>query len=370
MTDAGQPDIGDQLSIDASTWRVLDAASNRAGEGLRVVEDYARMVLADAHLTRELKELRHGLAAATRAFDQSQLLASRDTLADVGTSINTPSEFDRAASGSVVTANLSRVQEALRTIEEFSKPFSTATAEAVQQLRYRTYTVEKALVTVALSRQSLAHARLYVLTDGLADAPAFESLVRQLVAGGTDIIQLRDKTLDDRQLMARCGILAACCQGTSTRWLINDRSDIALAANAHGVHLGQDDLPVAAARRILGPAKIIGVSTHSIGQARAAVLEGANYIALGPLFPSRTKTFEHFVGLDLAEAVVREISLPAFAIGGIDELSLPRLLAAGITRIAVQGAVVHSADPAQAAERLRKLLVASGVNVRQVLGHA
>jgi thiamine-phosphate pyrophosphorylase len=347
---------GDSLPVDASTWRILDAALNRAGEGLRVVEDYTRMVLNDAHLTRELKNLRHSLTGITRALDANLLLASRDTLADVGTRISTAAEFDRTAPGSIIAANLARVQEALRTIEEFSKPVATSAAEAAQRLRYGTYTIEKALVTVTLSRQSLADARLYVLTDGLADGAAFERLVRQLVAGGTDIIQLRDKTLDDRQLLARCAILAACCQGTPTRWLINDRSDLAVAANAHGVHIGQDDLPLAAARRILGPAKIIGVSTHSIEQARAAVLEGANYIAVGPLFPSQTKTFEHFVGLDLAEAVVREISLPAFAIGGIDGKSLAGLLAMGISRIAVQGAVVRANNPEQAARQLREQL--------------
>lgn len=356
MTDSRQPDMPGTPSVDASTWRILDAAINRAGEGLRVVEDYARMVLADVHLTRVLKDLRHGLSEAARTFDQNQLLASRDTLTDVGTTFNTASEFDRAAPGSIVSANLSRVQEALRTIEEFSKPVSAATAQAVQQLRYGAYTIEKALVTVALSRQSLADARLYVLTDGLADGPAFEDLIRQLVAGGVDLIQLRDKSLDDRQLLARCAILASSCRGTTTRWLINDRSDLALAANAHGVHLGQDDLPVAAARRILGPARIIGVSTHSIEQAHAAVLEGANYIAVGPVFPSRTKNFERFVGLDLVEAVVREISLPTFAIGGIDEESLPGLLVAGISRVAVQAAVVRAAQPGQAAHRLKRLL--------------
>jgi thiamine-phosphate pyrophosphorylase len=120
--------------------------------------------------------------------------------------------------------------------------------------------------------------------------------------------------------------------------------------------LGQEDLPVHEARYILGPQGLIGVSTHSIEQARAAVLEGANYLGVGPTYPSTTKQFADFPGVALLSQLAGEISLPAFAIGGITQENLPEVLATGIERIAVSGAVAHAADPGVAAMELCVML--------------
>ncbi len=133
---------------------------------------------------------------------------------------------------------------------------------------------------------------------------------------------------------------------------MNDRPDLALLAGADGVHVGQDELTVRDARRILGTRALVGVSTHSLEQARAAVLAGASYIGVGPTFPSGTKEFGEFTGTELLQAVSRELGLPAFAIGGITEENLPRVLAAGFRRVAVQGAIANADDPAAAARRM------------------
>jgi len=345
-----------ETDSDAPTWRILDAALNRANEGLRVVEDYTRMVLDDRHLTSLLKNLRHELSNSAKNFSSGQLVAHRDTRSDVGTAIGTDSEYQRDGTVSIAQANLARVQQSLRTIEEYSKTVAPQVAPLVEQLRYRTYTLEKAIVTAMLSHQSLRHARLCILVDGLDTAEKFQKLVRQIIDAQADIIQLRDKSLDDRLLLGRGKILTECCTGTGTRWIMNDRSDIALAASAHGVHLGQDDLPVAAARRILGPTKIIGVSTHSIEQAREAVLDGANYIGVGPVFPGQTKSFDQYVGVDLVRAVAEEISLPAFAIGGITAENIDGILTNGMKRVAVSGFVRKSADPSSAITALKQRL--------------
>src|SRR5262249_37597577 len=137
-------------------------------------------------------------------------------------------------------------------------------------------------------------------------------------AGGADVIQLREKTLADRELVERARNVRRWTRKAGVLFVVNDRPDVARLVEADGVHLGQDDMPVKDARRILGADALIGVSTHSIEQVRQAVLDGANYIGVGPTFPSATKVFEEFPGLDFVRAVLAETTLPAFAIGGIN----------------------------------------------------
>jgi thiamine-phosphate pyrophosphorylase len=141
--------------------------------------------------------------------------------------------------------------------------------------------------------------------------------------------------------------------------IINDRPAVAATVDADGVHIGQDDFTVKDARAVLGPRKLIGVSTHSIEQARHAVLDGANYIGVGPTFPSPTKQFDAFPGLDLLRAVPAELRLPAFAIGGISGDNVADVAAAGFTRIAVSGAVTGAASATSAVNQLRTSLTAS-----------
>ena len=170
------------------------------------------------------------------------------------------------------------------------------------------------------------------------------------------MIQLRDKHLDDRELVDRGRLLRKLTRGTNTLAIVNDRADIAAAVQADGVHLGQEDLSVKDARAIVGTRMLVGVSTHNIEQARAAVLDGANYLGAGPTFPSRTKAFDAFAGLEFLREMAAEIRLPTFAIGGIDAENLPEVLAAGIERVAVSGAVTGKGRAAEAALAARELL--------------
>jgi thiamine-phosphate pyrophosphorylase len=350
--------------VPLGVWRVLDAAANRAGEGLRVVEDYARFVLGDRHLVAQLKAIRHELAAAVGHFPKAWLLAARDTPGDVGTTISTPSEQVRGDLAAVVTANFKRAAEALRSLEEFAKLVDPAVALEFERLRYRGYTLAKALGTTELNRARLGEARLYVLIDGgsrpgLNEAEAiarFESLAIALVSSGVDVLQLRDKQLGDAALLDRARRLRAITRGTRTLFVVNDRPDLAAASRADGVHVGQDELSVADARAIVGPGVLVGVSTHSIEQAEAAVLNGADYLGVGPTFPSATKQFVDFPGLAFLREVAGRISLPAFAIGGVKLDHLDEVLATGVTRVAVRDAIVSADDPAAAARAFRERL--------------
>ncbi|MSQ97506.1 MAG: thiamine phosphate synthase [Gemmataceae bacterium] len=339
--------------------RILDATANRAAEALRVVEDHARFVLDDSHLTEQWKRLRHDLTTALARLPASMRAECRQTQHDVGTAISTPSERQRAVLDDVLSANLARVQQALRTLEEYAKvplaplvPDTEALSAELEAMRYRSYTLAAAMEVLRLSHDRLQSVRLMVLMEGQDEPKSFEQLVTGLFAAGVPAIQLRDKHLADRQLLDRSRRLVALARKHHALAIINDRADIAAASQAHGVHLGQDDLSVALARRIVGPQVLIGVSTHSLAQAQQAVLDGANYIGVGPTFPSGTKVFDHFPGPELLREVTQQIRLPAFAIGGIALGNIGRVLSCGITRIAVGQAITAAPDPTRTAREV------------------
>jgi len=343
------------------TTRILDASANRATEGLRVVEDYVRFVLDDAHLTELCKQLRHDLAASCAALPHAERCAARDTQHDVGTEITTDAESERTDAWDVCLASFERTKQSLRSLEEFSKVAPPELAGRFEAQRYRLYTLEKAIGIAQDSCSRLRGTNLCILIDGQASHEKFQQLLEQLLNAGVGMIQLRDFELTDRELVQRAKTLVAATANRSGSTpaplaILNNRPDIAAATGTDGVHLGQDDLSVKAARALLGPHKLIGVSTHSIEQARVAVLDGANYLGAGPTFPSTTKAFDQFPGLDYLREVAAEISLPTFAIGGIHAENLPQVLGAGITRIAVSGAVAKAPNPGETASKILKIL--------------
>jgi thiamine-phosphate pyrophosphorylase len=366
--------------------RILDAAANRAGEALRVVEDYVRFALDDRALTALCKQLRHDLTAALAPLSMPERLAARDTVHDVGTELSTPAEMTRADLADVAAANVRRLQESLRSLEEFGKvldvtPAAPSIAAQCEQLRYRAYTLQQQL-DAAISKsppslsprptaggnptsqqentsqrqtllQRIEAARLYVLIDGRESETAFTALARSLIEAGVDVLQLRDKKLDDRTLLARARLLREATRDTPTLFIMNDRPDLALLADADGVHIGQEELTVAEARRILGPTPLIGVSTHTIEQAREAVTNQADYLGLGPTFPSTTKQFAEFPGLNFLRTAAQEITIPTFAIGGITAENIAEVRAAGIHRVAMSGAILNAAEPSAIAAQVR-----------------
>ena len=340
--------------------RILDAAANRCLEGLRVAEDVVRFRWNDEHLTRRLKNCRHAVANGLlqTGFSWPDRVTCRDTLGDVGTEIRTAAESTRDSLDSIVTANLHRAQEALRTLAEVAKSIAPAAANVFEQARYELYTLEKSITVTLDSLRQLAKAQLYVLVGGAGSNDELANHVRQLVDHGVDLIQVRDQALCDQELLQRAQLVRELTSDSATRCIVNDRPDIAMAVRADGVHLGQDDLPVQVARKIVGPRALIGVSTHNLEQARQAVLAGANYLGIGPTFPSSTKTFFDFPGLPLLASVAAEIRLPAFAIGGIDATNIQRVVEQGVFRVAIQGALSDKSDVPDTIRRLRAALPA------------
>ena len=341
---------------DSHILRMFDAAANRASEGLRVVEDFVRFVLDDGYLTGQFKALRHDLAAALKCVDASARGAARETQQDVGTDISTLAEQQRDGLEGLLAANVARSQQALRSLEETAKLLDGQLAVQLESLRYRSYVLAAALVTTRKGIQRLDRVRVYVLIDGCESLSALSILAQSLVTAKVGAIQLRDKRLCDRDMLERARCLRELTAGQGTLFIVNDRPDIASLSNADGVHVGQDELSVKDVRSIVGVDRLIGVSTHDLQQARQAVLDGANYIGVGPTFPSPTKVFEQYTGVRLLKDVADDLKIPAFAIGGIGPENILEVIDSGISRVAVSSAVTGASDPAEAARHLMRML--------------
>lgn len=212
----------------------------------------------------------------------------------------------------------------------------------------------------------LRSATLYLCTDARRERGDLAEFADAALAGGVDLIQLRDKgsvgeqrfgPLEARQELAALEVLGDAARRHGALLAVNDRADIALASGADVLHLGQDDLPLPAARGIIGPRPLIGRSTHDSGQVAAAVTEEVDYFCVGPCWPTPTKPGRAAPGLDLVrEAAALDTDKPWFAIGGIDEQRLPEVLAAGAQRIVVVRAITAAEDPRAAAQRLKQAL--------------
>jgi thiamine-phosphate pyrophosphorylase len=201
------------------------------------------------------------------------------------------------------------------------------------------------------ARDRLAAARLCALVTGGADAADFARLVGVLFAAGVPMLQLRDKQLSDEVLLDRCRVALALARrhapAAPPLVIVNDRVEVALAAAADGVHLGASDMPVGEARRRLGPTVLIGRTAHSLAEADAAIAAGADYLGVGPCFPSATKSFARHAPREFLAAAAA-LPVPVFAIGGIDGERIDELVGLGLTRIAVAAAVTAAAEPAEA----------------------
>jgi thiamine-phosphate pyrophosphorylase len=337
--------------------RILDANENRASEGLRVIEDYFRFSCEDGHLATRCKQIRHEIATASQALGLPPRLEARDASRDVGRNVSTTQELTRNTAADVLQANFKRIEQALRSMEEWAKTQQADVARRLEQLRYEVYILESESYRRShplMARLRLA--KLYVLVDGGSSPADFAERVSELVAAGVDVLQLRDKQLSDRQLLERSEVLRELTADAHPLCLINDRVDVALAVKADGVHLGQDDLLPEVARRMLGPVPLVGLSTHTLAQAELASAAGVSYIGVGPTYPSRTKTFETFAGTDFLRQVANAIDCPAFAIGGIGLDNLAEVLNSNIQRVAVSSAIWQAESPATAARAFLDVL--------------
>jgi thiamine-phosphate pyrophosphorylase len=204
-----------------------------------------------------------------------------------------------------------------------------------------------------LRRERLRTARLYLCCEARPRGEEPEPLLRAALRGGVDIVQLRDKSLPLREIERSALTFRRLCDTHSALFIVNDDPDLARACGADGVHVGQEDMPVAEARAILGPDAIVGLSTHSKEQIDAAAKEPVDYVSVGPIWETPTKQGRPAVGLELVAYAAATATHPFFAIGGIDSANAGQAVEAGARRLCVVRAIRDAEDPTAAAERLR-----------------
>lgn len=206
--------------------------------------------------------------------------------------------------------------------------------------------------------KTFSEVKLYVIISSNLMKKSLEEVLQDVIEGGADAIQLREKTMSDREFLIIARQVRKVTAQSKTVFIVNDRVEIARKADADGLHIGQSDIDITTARSILGHNKIIGVSTHTISQARRAQQSGADYIGAGPVFSTATKSYEPPVGLDYVQQVKKEITIPFVAVGGINIGNVQEVLHAGGRRIAICSAIICSENIIGVTRVFKDLLMA------------
>jgi thiamine-phosphate pyrophosphorylase len=345
-------------AIPKDTLRIIDANINRIGEGLRVLEEFARLSLNDTGLTQRLKNLRHDILDIDLKL-QEQLIDARDSRGDVGADMEASGGNKQRDAEKAIVANARRVQESLRVMEETAKaPGIGLDSDKYKKARFALYAIEKDLLGRMLRQDKLKRLTgLYVIIDtaflkGRSPAEA----AAQVIRGGAKVIQLRDKERSSGELLPMAEEIKKICTENNVLFIVNDSLDIALAADADGLHVGRDDLPVAAARRLLPVGKILGGSARTVKEAIKARSEGADYLGVGSMYATTTKEKAEVVGPDRLKAIRQAVDLPIVAIGGINKDNLGEVLKAGANAVAVISAVMGASDIQEATKQLVKII--------------
>jgi len=346
--------------MERAVYRIIDANFNRSREAIRVIEEFCRFALNSGPLTERAKQIRHELSSAIGRLDAGRLISSRDTLGDVGVGKTVDGQLVRGELRDCFTAGCKRLTEALRVLAEMTQTQDRSVAETIENLRYAAYTLEKDIDLFSDAFEKFKGVRLYVIITNNLPADII-SLTCKCAAGGADCIQLRAKAVEDDKLFAVAVEFVRICKDAGVLSIINDRVDMAVAASADGVHLGQNDLPIEQARKLQLAPLIIGKSTHSPRQLRAACEERPTYAALGPVFATETKPTAEAVGLDYvrqATGILADTGICNVAIGGITLDNVEDILKAGAKAIAVCAAVTKASDPAAACGAMKEKIMA------------
>ena len=320
-------------------YRLLDANLNRAREGLRVIEDWCRFGLNHPDLSAQCKSMRQTLGQ----WHKPEFRRARDTAGDVGTAITHPQEAIRSDIKAVLQANLCRVEESLRVLEEYGKVYEPFMGAVMKQLRYQTYQLDHAIMNPVQSRHDkLKAATLYLVTN---PSTTLLETVEAALQGGLMLVQYRDKVQDDDIRYDRALALKALCHRYDALFIVNDRIDLAMAVDADGVHLGQHDLPYAFARKMLGPDKIIGRSTTNPDEFALALADEPDYLGVGPVHETPTKAGKAAAGYKYVKYAAAHCGIPWFAIGGIDMDNVKAVVEAGAKRVSVVRAIMDAKEP-------------------------
>ncbi|MCS7258199.1 MAG: thiamine phosphate synthase [candidate division WOR-3 bacterium] len=326
--------------------QLIDVNLNRLFEALKIVEDITRFYLINNKSLKKLRALKHNLYPKLEKI-RTKVLWARASNKDLGRS----PDFDLEAKKEgyfplqkILKTNFSRAQEAARSLEELFKSQDNNLSKLFKATRFALYDLEKIL----LDQVSLVfNPQLYVILDIPTLARKhLAAITEACIKGGATMIQLREPKETPAKIWLDDALKVKQVVDSyfGVRFIINDRVDIALATDACGVHLGTDDLPPQLARRILGPSKIIGVTVRNLTQAQRAEKCQVNYLSVGSVFPSLTKTQAPVVGLKTLKEVAKKVRLPVIAIGGINQENIKKVFQAQACGVALVAAVFNNVD--------------------------
>lgn len=318
--------------------RVLDANRNRCIEGLRVVEDYLRFMKNDSHNSSKIRDIRHELSLIL----DFNLFQARDTDSDMGKDYPHSFYIDE---DQVLKANLSRVKESLRVLEEFSRFIDTSISHRIMKIRFNFYEIEKEL----LSRKFES---IYILADlSLVkdESDLFDGL-NILVNNEINLIQLRAKKFSTRKIYELGVKIAELFP--QIKLIINDSVEVAVALHSFGVHVGEDDLPFGIARRLMGRS-VVGATVHNIDDLRESELASVDYIGVGAIYPSSTKPECTLNGFDFLKKIRSLTTTFIYSIGGINSSNAKAVFDAGTDGICVGSGFWHAENRD---EEIKKLI--------------
>jgi len=321
--------------------QIIDANLDRAREGLRVLEDWARFGLGKEEYVEKIKNFRQILGKNhLEVYKQS-----RNHIEDRCKGLTHKEQLNRKSSEQIIASNSGRVQEALRVIEEFSRAHNHKLSKIASEIRYEIYTLEIELLSLTKFKKSeeiLKENDLYVITDQKEN---LLEIIEEILIAGVRIIQHRFKTGTDKNHLQEAIQIKSLCKKYNSLFIINDRVDIALASNADGIHLGQDDLDLKTARKLLGYTKIIGISANNENDISNALKEGCDYIGIGPVFETALKKNKKPIGIEKIKKLTKDLTIPWFAIGGINSNNISYLKKNGFKKFALISQIMNSDDP-------------------------
>lgn len=329
--------------------RLIDANLNRASEGLRVLEDISRFSLNNRELTSKLKSLRHDTRKSMNgyAFD---IIQYRDSESDIGPSVSEVLGVDgKSHIHELVAANFKRAQEAVRSIEETLKIMGKGElSRTYEKIRYALYTLEKefSFALKPIVRTDCLNADIYCITaEEYSLGRDNIEVVSKMLEAGVKLIQYREKDKTMLERYRQCIKIREMTYAAGATFIVNDDIELARSVMADGVHIGQDDLPLYAARQLVGGSMIIGVSTHSPEQAQKAIEGGADYIGVGPVFKTFTKKDVcDPVGFEYLDYAVQNVKIPFVAIGGIKLHNINMVVEHGAKCVALVTEIVGAED--------------------------
>ena len=335
---------------DLRTFQIIDANLDRAREGLRVLEDWARFGLGKNDYVASIKNFRQILGKNhLEVYKQS-----RNHIEDLSKGLTHMEQLKRKTPEQIISSNAGRVQEALRVIEEFSRLHNNNLSKIASEIRYEIYTLEIDLLSKSKWKKSaelLKENDLYVITDQKEN---LLEIIEEILIAGVKIIQHRFKRGTDKDNLQEAIQIKNLCKRYNSLFIINDRIDIALASNADGVHLGQDDLDLKSARKLLGNSKIIGISANNKIDISNAIKDGCDYIGIGPVFETATKKDKKPLGIKKIKTLTKDLNIPWFAIGGITTNNISDLKNYGFKKVAIVSQLMNSEDPKEDAMMILK----------------